>query len=119
MLYVSVWWVSLMYRTRSGSSAKTSQRHSLSRRGCLVLARNIRADGGEIDLVVSDGTACVAIEVKTTSHGSDPADAVDDRKLALLERTASSLGMAINRIDIVAVTLSPNGIEVRWLRAVD
>jgi len=91
----------------------------LERRGCLVLARNIRADGGEIDLVVSDGTACVAIEVKTTAHGSDPADAVDDRKLALLERTVSSLGMAINRIDIVAVTLSPNGIEVRWLRAVD
>ena len=89
------------------------------RRGCSVVARNIRADGGEIDLVVSDGSQKVAIEVKTTSDGSDPADAVDDRKLGLLRRTASSLPIVIDRIDIVAVKLSKEGVEVRWLRAVD
>lgn len=91
----------------------------VERHGCSIVARNIRADGGEIDLVVTDGLQKVAIEVKTTSDGSDPADAVDDRKLDLLGRTASSLPMVINRIDIVSVKLSREGVEVRWLRAVD
>lgn len=87
--------------------------------GCSIVARNVRADGGEIDLVVADGAVCVAVEVKATSDGSDPSHGVDDRKLELVGRTVSNLGMPIGRIDIVTVKLGRQSVEVRWLRAVD
>jgi putative endonuclease len=37
----------------------------LQRRGCVVLARNVRVGRGEIDLIVRDGEALAFVEVKT------------------------------------------------------
>jgi putative endonuclease len=37
----------------------------LRRRGCMVLARNVRTRHGEIDLIASDGPTLVFVEVKT------------------------------------------------------
>ncbi|MEZ5175872.1 MAG: YraN family protein [Acidimicrobiia bacterium] len=91
----------------------------VTRRGCVVLGRNVHADGGEIDLVVRDGDRRVAVEVKTTSDGSDPLDAVDDVKVGLIIRTAASLRQTIDRIDVVAVAMTPSTLEVRWLLGID
>jgi putative endonuclease len=37
----------------------------LRRRGCVVLARNVRVGRGEIDVIVRDGDALAFVEVKT------------------------------------------------------
>lgn len=37
----------------------------LQRRGCVVLARNVRVGRGEIDLIVRDGDTLAFVEVKT------------------------------------------------------
>ena len=39
----------------------------LSRRGCVVLARNVRTRHGEIDLIARDSDTLVFVEVKTRS----------------------------------------------------
>lgn len=88
-------------------------------RGCTPITANTRADGGELDLVIRDGPKLVAVEVKTTSDGSDPVDVVDDRKMGLVGRTASSVSYPISRIDIVGIRLDAKGVEIRWLRGPD
>jgi putative endonuclease len=91
----------------------------LSNRGCPTVAANVRSDGGELDLIIRDGTKFVAVEVKTTSDGSDPVDAVDNRKMGLVGRTASAITYPISRVDIVAIRLGQTGVEIRWLRGPD
>jgi putative endonuclease len=91
----------------------------LSDRGCATVTANARSDGGELDLIIRDGTHFVAVEVKTTADGSDPVDAVDDRKMGLVGRTASALAYPISRVDIVAIRLTEPGLEIRWLRGPD
>lgn len=91
----------------------------LAERGCVTVSRNQVSESGEVDLVVRDGSAYVAVEVKTTSDGSDPIDAVDDRKFDLVQRTAGGLDWPISRVDIVAVRVDRVGIEFRWLRGPD
>ncbi len=91
----------------------------LSHRGCAILARNVWADGGEIDLIIKDRGRIAAVEVKTTTDGSDPIEAVDDHKMALIARTIASVGTRIDRVDVVTVALSPTGAQIRWLRGLD
>ena len=58
--------------------------------GYTVLARNWRSREGELDLVVADARAVVAVEVKTR-RGEDyghPFEAIDARKRARLWRLA-------------------------------
>jgi Holliday junction resolvase-like predicted endonuclease len=85
------------------------------RRGVHILARNVRVDHGELDLVVRIGDRRVAIEVKTIQTGGldDPVFAFTEDK-ARRVRTAANL-LDIPRIDLVAVTLSRSGIAVRWI----
>ena len=61
----------------------------LWRSGARVLYRNFRAPkGGEVDLVLRDGSILCFVEVKTrTKRGEGrPLDAVDEAKQALIER---------------------------------
>lgn len=88
-------------------------------RGCRIIVANTRADGGEIDLVVRDGSTTVAVEVKATTDGSNPIDAVDDTKMDLVGRTAAGSRFRIGRIDIVGVRFDKSGVEIRWLRGPD
>ncbi len=55
----------------------------LRRRGCEVLARNVRTRHGEIDVIARDGRALVFVEVKTRMLGARRrAIAVDQLPLA-------------------------------------
>jgi putative endonuclease len=56
--------------------------------GYVVLARNWRGRGGELDVVALDGDILVAVEVKTRSslRYGHPAEAVDGRKVDRLRR---------------------------------
>ncbi|MCZ7533399.1 MAG: YraN family protein [Acidimicrobiia bacterium] len=103
----------------SGPLGESIAERFLVSRGCDVVARNVRADGGEIDLLIKDQGRIAAVEVKTTSDGSDPIEAVDERKMSLIARTVASLDRRIDRIDVVTVVISLTGVQIRWLRGVD
>jgi putative endonuclease len=103
----------------------------LTRQGYTVLARNWRGQGGELDLVALDAGTLVAVEVKTRSSTrfGHPAEAVTPRKLDRLRRLMGQWlavqrrdhggGFREVRIDVVAVTLPPDGpVVVEVLRGV-
>jgi putative endonuclease len=87
-----------------------------------VLGRNVTTVAGEIDLLVRDGAALVAVEVKTRSGPAAgwPGEAVDARKLARLARALElyagrgPLGRAPRRIDVAEVLVA--GGEVAEVR---
>jgi putative endonuclease len=85
--------------------------------GWVVLDRNWRGEGGELDLVALDGSELVAIEVKTrrsTTFGH-PAEAVTARKLARVRRLTAQWLQAHDihpesvRIDVMAVLVTGRG----------
>jgi len=85
--------------------------------GWVVLDRNWRGAGGELDLVALDGTELVAVEVKTrrTATFGSPAEAVTPRKLARVRRltaqwlAAHDVRPASVRIDVLAVLVTGRG----------
>ena len=89
--------------------------------GLVMLDHNWRCREGEIDLVATDGTTVVIVEVKTRSGTGfgRPAEAVTPMKLARLRRLAQ-LWLAANRVgwvevrfDVVAVLARPGArVEV-------
>ena len=88
-------------------------------RGCALVDRNARVGSDEIDLVVRDGAVLVAVEVKTSTNGDDPIEAVDEEKFARLARAVTGYRSYIGRIDVIGVAVEPGGATVRWLRGVD
>ena len=85
--------------------------------GWVVLDRNWRGQGGELDLVALDGTELVAIEVKTRRSVAfgHPAEAVTPRKLARVRRLTAQWLAAHDvhpesvRIDVMAVLVTGRG----------
>jgi Holliday junction resolvase-like predicted endonuclease len=86
------------------------------RRGYRIEATNVANSGGEIDIVASGADGRIAFEVKTTTDGVDPTEAVDRRKLDALERAIAALPATVQRLDVIAVMITVRGAEVRWLR---
>lgn len=88
--------------------------------GMVVLERNWRCDEGELDLVLKDGPALVACEVKTRTsldHGT-PHEAITDVKLERLRRLAvrwveeRGVRPPETRVDLVAVLRPRKGNAV-------
>lgn len=98
-------------------------------RGYAALDRRYRRPGGEIDLVMRDGTSVVFVEVKTRGSWSPAAPEfwVDRRKLRRL-RLVARCWLAENaqieaesyRFDVVAIRRDGHagGVELRHLVAV-
>ena len=85
--------------------------------GMVVLDRNWRCGEGELDLVLRDGSALVACEVKTRTsfdYGS-PHEGVTNEKLARLKRLAVRWAVEHHlrppeiRVDLVAVLRPARG----------
>jgi putative endonuclease len=102
-----------------GERGETLAAQHLTRAGLVLLDRNWRCSGGEIDLVLREGKVLVVCEVKTrssTDYGS-PFEAVTPTKVARLRRLAVSWVRAHDcrpediRIDMVGV-LVPAGRPV-------
>ena len=77
-------------RQSLGREGETRAARFLETRGYRIIARNVRADRVEIDLIARRGSLLVFIEVKTrraTAHGV-AAEAVDSRKQRRLRRGA-------------------------------
>jgi putative endonuclease len=99
----------------------------LTRRGYRLLGRKWRGAGGEIDLVMQDGTTLVFIEVRTR-RGAPFGAAIESVGAAKQARLAA-LGHAYAawaavpedqpwRIDVVAIQLDPTGrvVQVEHIR---
>lgn len=99
----------------------------LVERGMVLLDRNWRCRGGEVDLVLRDGDTVVFCEVKTRrglGHGH-PVEAVTPAKAARLRRLADTwleergMRRVDVRIDVVGVVQDGRGAgEVEHLRGV-
>ena len=85
----------------------------LAEQGLTLLAQNVEVDGGEIDLLMADGTRTVAVEVRAVTRDGDPIDAVDEAKRSHVRRLAGKTG--VSRVDFVGVGFRPWGVEVHWL----
>jgi putative endonuclease len=89
-------------------------------RGWAVVATNLRAPGGEIDLVVRRGRQAAFVEVKTrqTRGAGEPHEAVDWRKQQRMFRAADRLVRALRieglqmRYDILSLYWNGWSFEV-------
>jgi putative endonuclease len=116
-------------RRALGAAGERCAAQYLARRGYRVVARNVRAEGVELDLIALRGGACVFVEVKTRSSALAGAaeEAVDARKRARLVRGARAWLHARRaahlrvRFDVIAVAALPGGgYELRhWPAAFD
>jgi putative endonuclease len=115
-------------RRALGRAGEEMAAQHLERCGYRVLARNVRAGGVEIDLVVSRGGAVAFVEVKARRgrrHGAAE-EAVDARKRGRLVRGAAAwlAGQPRRfervRFDVVACELEDGAWRVRhWPGAFD
>lgn len=71
-----------MSRQEIGARGEAVAADFLARRGMELLAQNLRAPGGEIDLVMRDGDEVVFVEVKTRTSEAfgSAAEAITARK---------------------------------------
>ncbi len=104
-------------RRRLGAEGEACAARHLQRRGYRVLARNVRAGGVEMDLVVAKGRTIAFVEVKTraSQRAGAPEDAVHAAKRRRLVRGAVAWlhenrvrGWRI-RFDVVAVVADDSG----------
>lgn len=94
----------------------------LRRRGLVLLARNHRCRGGEVDLVMRDGDAVVFVEVRARTRAEDAAESITAekrRRLALAARDflRRELGAAAAECPLrFDAALVEDGKKIRWLR---
>lgn len=89
--------------------------HRLESEGMTVLARNVRTSGGEIDLIVEDGTDLVFVEVRTRRGViGAAAESLTPPKLRRMWQCAMDYCDANGippenaRVDLVSIDLGPN-----------
>jgi putative endonuclease len=94
----------------------------LEARGLVLLERNFRVKGGELDLVMREGDTLVIVEVRkrTNRWFGTAAESVDGRKQArllhaaacLLARRSAMARMPV-RFDVVAIGVED---QIDWIR---
>lgn len=110
-------------RTDLGRTGEDAAAKMYGDSGFLVLERNYRCRGGEIDLVVRRGPLVVFCEVKTrrTDRWGEPAEAVGYAKQVRLRRLAAAWladrrpGSVEIRFDVVSVIVRPGRVELRHI----
>jgi putative endonuclease len=108
-----------------GSGGERAAADYLRERGYIVLERNFRCRGGEIDIIALDGGVLVFVEVKvrrTLSRGA-PIEAVTLVKQARVRRAAQEYltfcGRVFARIrfDVISVMKTPKTTDITHLKA--
>lgn len=79
-----------MNKRQIGTEYEEMAARYLAQSGCEILARNFRCRFGEIDLVASDGTGLVFVEVKYRKSRANglPEEAVSPSKMRTISRVA-------------------------------
>lgn len=113
-------------RQRRGAAAEAQAARYLERHGLRILARNLRWQGGEIDLVAADGATLVFVEVRLrarASHGGARAS-IGPQKIRRIVRTAARFLDRLSRTHfggrLPACRFDVIGIEngrLHWIRA--
>lgn len=89
----------------------------LAERGAAIIARNVRSGRGEIDLLVRLNSTLVAVEVKTRV-GADPRGAYTAEKADRVWAALGRLTPRPQRVDLIAVALTADGADIRWIPGV-
>jgi putative endonuclease len=105
--------------TQTGQAGEDAAAAYLEQQGWMILKRNCRFPGGEIDIIAQDGNELVFVEVKTRKGRKfgHPFEAVDSRKRQRLVQAAlaymgeQGLEMAA-RFDVVAVFSQKNTFRI-------
>ena len=106
-----------------GNAAEALACQYLEERGLALLERNYRCHGGELDLVMRDGSHLVFVEVRCRSdkrYGT-PAETVTRNKQKRLIRAAKiylqhhRLNVAC-RFDIIAITQTNGKNNLEWIQ---
>ena len=111
-------------RSRRGRAIEERVADWLSGRGFVVLDRNFRTRGGEIDIVAREGDTVVFVEVRSRRAGSpwSPEASVGPRKQARLARAAAAWlrrhGGADRpcRFDVIAVRVDGDRLRIHHVR---
>lgn len=107
-----------------GYRAETLAFEHLRDHGLVPVARNFRTRGGEIDLIMLDGTCLAFIEVRSrrSSAFDRPANTVDVRKQRRLVNTAAMFVVRHDRFANYTMRFDVVSIEgqtrptIRWVR---
>lgn len=95
----------------------------LLQQGLILVVRNFRAPGGELDLVLRDGPLLVIVEVRKRAHRSygSAAESVDGRKQGRIVLAAQhllaqrpALARLPARFDVIALDADD---RIEWIRA--
>ncbi|HEY6760237.1 MAG TPA: YraN family protein [Baekduia sp.] len=85
----------------------------LERRGFSIVARNHRTRYGEIDVIATDGSVLIFVEVKTRRGRGEPWDALHEAKRAQVRRMARAyLTEASDRPRVRLVRFDAIGIVI-------
>lgn len=84
-------------RQRDGRAAEDLAARHLAQRGLVVIERNVRGGGGEIDLVARDGATLVFVEVRLRRPG-EHGDAAASITAAKRARIAAAAGAYLARL---------------------
>lgn len=109
------------HRQGVGRRGEELAARELHQAGLVIVDRNVRLPGGEIDLVAREGDELVFVEVKTRigDASTAPDEIVNLAKLQRLERLAEAYVERLGepdvawRVDVVAVVLGRDGRVVR------
>lgn len=101
-------------RRRLGALGEHVAAAFLTGQGLDLVARNLEIGGGELDLLARDRRRRVAVEVRSITGPGDPVEAFDEAKARQVGRLARLAGA--DRADLVAVRLSAEAAEVRWIK---
>lgn len=104
-------------RHKIGTLGESLAERFLIERGYRLVERNARVGRDELDLIMAHGSTVIAVEVKTTSNGADPFDAVDDDKTYRIHRAVAAYRLHIARVDVIAVTLGGRGATIHWIQS--
>ncbi len=113
-------------RLGRGHAAEDLAVGHLTARGIIVLARNIRCRGGEIDILCLDGPLLAVIEVRQRARGQfggalASVTPAKQRKIIraarYVLRTSQDLRHRLMRFDVIAVEGLPEGDhEIAWIK---
>jgi len=111
-------------RKEAGRAGEAAALEYLQRAGLQLVLRNFRCKGGEIDLVMLDGTTLALVEVRYRSSEKfgGAAASVTWRKQLRLAIAAEYLLLARHelrrypaRFDVVAISAAPE-YKINWIR---
>ncbi len=108
---------------RKGRAAEARACHHLQARGLVLVERNYRCKGGEIDLVMRDGDCLVFVEVRLrrSSRYGTGAESIDRHKQRRLLHAASHYLQArrlwnqATRFDVVTLSGEGPTLAIQWI----